>query len=101
MVDVLKETLRYGSCYDNHLSMWPLPLPSLPDEVESYGSAVKRKELLFELLSVPKNDSLLQQPLSQLPFPVVLVWVHTHTHTHTHTNMYIDTYIQYIVHTHV
>lgn len=45
---------------------------SLPAEVKSYGATLRKKHLLCQLLSQPRNDALLQQPLSQLPFPLVM-----------------------------
>ena len=42
----------------------------LPDVVDG---GLTKEELMTALLSVPVNDSLLQQPLSQLPFSTVVV----------------------------
>lgn len=44
----------------------------LPEVVESYGESLRRDVILWAALAVPYSDSLLQQPLSQLPFSVVL-----------------------------
>jgi hypothetical protein len=44
----------------------------LPEEIESYGESLKRDDIMWATLALPYSDSLLQQPLSQMPLSAVL-----------------------------
>ena len=45
----------------------------MPEEIESYGESLKRDDIMWAILALPYNDSLLQLPLSQMPLSAVLV----------------------------